>query len=242
MAAVVQYANLSVAELRANGVPDGVIQYVEAHRVQLQKTLKLQQQWKMGLVKPPGQGQQGPGPGQLGQSGQPGQQQQQQQIPSGSLGQPGQPGQAQQPQLQQSPSVPGPSGSSPQIQEQDRIPSGSGQFHPAQQQQNPSGMQLQQPGSGAGLGFGPGPGLASGQRQRRFPSMPDGNAMVIDPPQFARPASSPIVNGQGQPMQQQQQQQPTKEQVLSANQFVMRIKSDFLGRRELLIFHFGYGV
>jgi hypothetical protein len=51
MAIVIQYANLSVAELRA-GVPDGVIEYVEANQVQLQKSLKLRQQWKMGLAKP----------------------------------------------------------------------------------------------------------------------------------------------------------------------------------------------
>jgi hypothetical protein len=42
--------------------------------------------------------------------------------------------------------------------------------------------------------------------------------------------------------QHPQPPQPTKEQMMSANQFVMRIKSDFLGRRELLIFHFWYEI
>jgi hypothetical protein len=114
--------------------------------------------------------------------------------------------------------------------------------HRQQGPEQPGQQQQQQIPSGP-------PGQAGQAGQVQQPqlqqSMPDGDAMAMDPPQFSRPASSPIVNGQEQPTQQQSQPPPpTKEQMMSANQFVMRIKSDFLGRRELLISFrlLGYGV
>jgi hypothetical protein len=53
--AVIRFAHTPAAELRAKGVPDNMIQLVEANRAQLQNSLKIQQQWRGNLVNSPNQ-------------------------------------------------------------------------------------------------------------------------------------------------------------------------------------------
>jgi uncharacterized protein YlxP (DUF503 family) len=60
MRTVIQYAHVSAQELRDKGVPDRIIQFVEAHREQLQRNAEMQQAWRGNVVKPSLAGQAGP--------------------------------------------------------------------------------------------------------------------------------------------------------------------------------------
>lgn len=75
MQLVLGYANQSAADLRAQGVQEKIVQFVEAHRAHLQRTI-IEQGFFRGQLRPnmgqPGSGQNTtePGPGMQAQSGQ----------------------------------------------------------------------------------------------------------------------------------------------------------------------------
>jgi hypothetical protein len=62
MNAVMVYANVSAPDLRARGVPEQVVHFVEHHRTHLQRTIQQQQVFR-GMVQKPN------GPGQASESG-----------------------------------------------------------------------------------------------------------------------------------------------------------------------------
>jgi hypothetical protein len=60
MQTVIQYAHVSAQELRNRGIAERIIQFVEAHREQLQHNAKMQQSWRGNIAKPSLSGQSGP--------------------------------------------------------------------------------------------------------------------------------------------------------------------------------------